>query len=109
MIRVYLDEGVSHDLRQHRTLGRFSIQTAVYMGWNGLPNGEWMTHAHQEGFDVVVTTDQSIPAQQNLLRYRFGTVILSSPDFALSDANMTDIARAIDTVQPHTSIFVEID
>ena len=49
MIRVYLDEGVSHGLRQHRTLGRYSIQTAVYMGWNALPNGEWMTQLIRKG------------------------------------------------------------
>lgn len=108
---VYLDEGVAHRLRAHRLLTArpYRIRTAVYMGWDGLPNREWMFQAHDAGFHVVVTTDQNIPAQQNLSRYGFGTVILSSPDFALSDENVHAIAEAIGSVSPHEWVFVEVD
>ena len=67
-----------------------------------------MTRAHKTGFDVVVTTDQNIPAQHNLADYRFGIVILSSPDFALTDANVVAIAKAMDTVSPHQWVFVDV-
>ena len=58
---VYLDESVKHGLRVHRLMGGHTVSTAVYMKWAGLPNGEWMKLAHEAGFQVVVTTDQSIP------------------------------------------------
>ncbi len=79
------------------------------MKWAGLPNGEWMRLAHEAGFQCVVTTDHGIPSQQNLTRYRFGIVVLSSPDFDLTDDNVAKIVDAIDSVPPHDWKFVELD
>ncbi len=106
---VYLDESVKHGLRVHRLMGGHTVSTAVYMKWAGLPNGEWMKLAHEAGFQVVVTTDQSIPPQQNLTRYRFGIVVLSKTNFEVTDDNVTKIVDAIDSVPPHDWKLVELD
>lgn len=54
--------------------------------------------AEQEGYVVLVTTDQRLPHQQNLSRWRVGVVVLL----------WTDWAWAIDAVQPGEAAEVPI-
>ncbi len=45
----------------------------------GLKNGALLAAAEAAGFDVLVTTDQEIPFQQELAGRRVAVVILSAP------------------------------
>ena len=54
--------------------------------------------AEQEGYAVLVTTDQSLPHQQNLARWRLGLVVLLSTDWSRIRLRTEEIAKAIETV-----------
>ena len=41
-------------------------QTAGFAGLAGLKNGRLLDAAEAAGFDLLITVDQNIPAQQNL-------------------------------------------
>jgi hypothetical protein len=71
--RVLLDEGVPRHLAE--PLGAAGFSTAPYPNsWKQITNGELLALAEREGFDVLVTNDKNITAQQNLQ----GEISLSS-------------------------------
>ena len=60
---MLFDQGTPAPLR-----GRFpvhSMDTLAEKGWSEKGNGAWVDVAEREGYDVLVTTDQSLPYQQN--------------------------------------------
>lgn len=80
-MKVLLDECVHQDFR-HRIPGH-DVFTVGYMGWRGTKNGALLRLAMNAGFDAFVTTDHSIPAQQNVAALSLALVILHSPSNAL--------------------------
>lgn len=65
-MRVLLDECLPHRLKQ--AIVGYDVATVSDAGWAGKSNGELLRLAVEE-FDVFVTVDQNLPAQQNLERY----------------------------------------
>ena len=64
-MRVLFDQGTPVPLRRHLTL--HVVATVFEKGWSTLQNGELLSTAeYDEGFEVLVTTDQSLKYQQNL-------------------------------------------
>jgi hypothetical protein len=51
--------------------------TVTQAGWSGIKNGQLLTLA-QEGFDVFLTIDQNMMAQQNLPQYELAVVVLEA-------------------------------
>ena len=47
-------------------------------GWELLENGELIRKAEEEGYEVIVTTDQSMRYQHNLAGRRLAIVVLLS-------------------------------
>lgn len=62
-MRILLDECIDQRLRL--LLARHECQTAAYAGFAGLKNGLLLAAAENAGFEVMMTTDQEIPFQQN--------------------------------------------
>ena len=58
--------------------------TVQQMGWSGRKNGDLLSVA-SESFDVLITTDQGIPHQQNLTRYDIGIVLLEARSNRIED------------------------
>lgn len=75
-MRILIDECVDQRLR-HSFEGQ-SCETAAYAKLAGLKNGELLTAAEVAGFDVLVTTDQEIPFQQELAGRRVAVLILGA-------------------------------
>jgi len=63
-VKVLLDENLDHRLR--KTLGSHEVFTASYKGWDGFKNGELLQAAEDDGFDVLVTGDQTLHYEQSL-------------------------------------------
>jgi hypothetical protein len=53
-------------------------QTARFAKLAGLKNGRLLDAAQEAGFEVLITADQSIPAQQNLIGRNISILILCS-------------------------------
>ena len=82
-MRILIDECVDQRLRLQ--LAGYECQTAAFAGFSGLKNGVLLDAAEAAGFDVLITTDQEIPYQQNLDRRRIAIMILSAPTNRLAD------------------------
>jgi hypothetical protein len=63
-MRILLDECVPRRLRQE--LPGHDVRTVQELGWSGKKNGELLQLMAGQGFEVLVTVDQSIRHQQNL-------------------------------------------
>ena len=82
-MRILLDECVPRPLK--REFADYEIRTVVEMGWSGKKNGELLLLMSQEGFRVLLTTDQNLRYQQNLQQAVVAIVVLVGPSNKLSD------------------------
>jgi len=82
-MRILLDECVDERLRH--LLDLHSCETARHAKLAGLKNGQLLTAAEAAGFDVIVTTDQEIPFQQNLQNRKIAVLILCARTNRLAD------------------------
>jgi hypothetical protein len=55
------------------------------MGWSGKKNGELLQLMSQEGFTILLTTDQNLRYQQNLQQAGVAVVVLVAPSNRLTD------------------------
>ena len=82
-MRLLIDECIDERLRL--LFPGHDCQTARFAKLAGLKNGRLLEAAEAAGFDVLITTDQSIPDQQNLARRRLSLIILCGPPNRLRD------------------------
>lgn len=82
-MRLLIDECIDQRLRL--LFPRHDCQTAGFANLAGLKNGRLLEAAEAAGFDVLITTDQSIPDQQNLAKRRISLIILCGPTNRLRD------------------------
>ena len=80
-MRILLDECVTKRLKPH--LSQHEVATVTEKGWSGLKNGQLMTAAVADGFDVLLTIDKNLQHQQNIGKYSLIVVLLNSPSSKL--------------------------
>jgi hypothetical protein len=99
-VKVLLDENLDHALRG--LLEPHEAATVTYMGGAGLQNGELLRAAEDSGFDVLLTGDQTLYFEQNLIGRRLAIVALSAIQLPIIKENLLKIVAAIDTATPGT-------
>lgn len=82
-MRILLDECAPRPLK--RQLADYEIRTVVEMGWSGKNNGELLLLMSQEGFTILLTTDQNLRYQQNLQQAGVAVVVLVASSNRLPD------------------------
>ncbi|MEG4838841.1 hypothetical protein QUB24_12030 [Microcoleus sp. B9-D4] len=82
-MRILLDECAPRPLK--RELADYEIRTVVEMGWSGKKNGELLLLMSQEGFTILLTTDQNLRYQQNLQQAGVAVVVLVASSNRLPD------------------------
>lgn len=97
-MKVLLDEDIPHKLRGH--LAAHETVTVAYLGWSGLKNGELLKAAEGAAFDVLVTSDQGLPHQQNLLARKLAVVVLSAQDWNILKHHVVKISAAVNRAKP---------
>lgn len=97
-MKVLLDENLDHRLRE--ALGTHEVFTASYQGWHGLKNGELLHAAEADGFDVLITGDQTLSYEQNLTGLHVAIIVLSSIEWRLLKPHSGRILAAIDSATP---------
>lgn len=106
-MRILFDQGTPVPLRKH--LSAHAVATAYEMGWGSLQNGELLQQAEDEGFVVLVTTDQNLKYQQNLTSRRIAIVVLSTTSWPRIQAQVADIIAVVNTIQPNGYTEITID
>jgi hypothetical protein len=99
-MRILLDECAPRPLK--RELTDYEIRTVVEMGWAGKKNGELLRLMSQEGFTILLTTDQNLRYQQNLRQAGVAVVVLVAPSNKLSDLLplMQDTRDVLNAITP---------
>jgi len=82
-MRLLIDECVDERLRL--PFPGHDCETARFATLAGLKNGRLLEAAETAGFDVLITVDQNIPDQQNLVGRRISLVILCGTTNRLRD------------------------
>src|SRR5581483_905336 len=82
-MRILLDECVPRRLGQK--LPGHDVRTVPEMGWSGKKNGELLQLMAGQGFEVLLTVDQSIRHQQNLQATGVAVVVLVAVSNRLAD------------------------
>ena len=99
-MRILLDECAPRPLK--RELTGYEIRTVVEMGWSGKKNGELLKLMSQEGFTILLTTDQNLRYQRNLQKAGVAVVLLIAPSNKLSDLLplIPDARNVLNTIAP---------
>ena len=97
-MKVLFDHNTPKSLRQY--LPEHLVDTARERGWAELSNGNLLAQAERDGYDVLVTADQSMGYQQNIARRRVGVVVLLSNRWPVVRMRIEEIRAAIDGIQP---------
>ena len=73
-----------------------SVDTAAEMGWSKLGNGELISAAEENGFSLMLTTDQNLCYQQNLSSREIGIIVLKTTSWLRIRNKIDDVIHAID-------------
>ena len=106
-MRVLLDEQLPRQLASY--LVGHDVRTVQQESWSGLKNGVLLDEAAAAGFAVLLTGDQNLQFQQNLLKRQLGVVVLCARSNALEDLLplIDGVLSAIESVQPGQVVRVE--
>ena len=105
-MRILFDQGTPVAIRN--ALQSHTVRTAREEGWSTLSNGELLRAAEEAGFDLLLTTDNNLPHQQNLKGRKLAVVILSRNRWVLIKPRITEIVTAIHSATPGVYSVVEI-
>ncbi len=105
-MRVLFDQGAPVPLRGR--LPDHRVETAYERGWSNLRNSALLDRAEAEGFELLVTTDQSLRHQQNLTGRRLSVLVLMSTSWPRIEARADRIVAAIERIAPGECVEVPI-
>jgi hypothetical protein len=97
-MKILFDQGTPVPLRRH--LHPRPVDTAAEMGRAALANGDLLAAAEQAGFDILVTTDQSLRYQQNLAQRKIGVVVLMTTSWPRIRQKIQELVVVIDGLPP---------
>lgn len=78
------------------------------MGWDLLPDGELLTTAEANGYELFITSDQKIRYQQNLAGRRLAILVLMLNNWSAIRWRVDDIVAAVNQMQPGDYLEMEI-
>jgi predicted nuclease of predicted toxin-antitoxin system len=81
-MKLLLDECLPHPLK--RLLQGHECSTVQEMGWSGKTNGQLLALAEGQ-FQVLITMDQGMEYEQNLIGRRLALLILCAPSNKVED------------------------
>lgn len=99
-MKILLDEmlpaGVADLLPSH------AVTTVKAAGFTGLKNGELIRGAAAAGYEVLITADRSLPAQQNIPASGVALVLVPGNRMADISPRADEIEAALQAAKPGT-------
>ena len=65
-----------------------------------MANGDLIDSAEQDGYEILITTDQSMRHQQNLAGRRLAIIVLLSGAWPYTESRIENIRAAVTGAQP---------
>ena len=77
-MKILLDENIDPRLKDFidSKNNKIIITSVKYMNWLGMKNGELLSRAVENEFDIFISADKQIKYQQNLMKYGINIIIL---------------------------------
>lgn len=97
-MKVLFDQGTPAPLRRY--LSGHSVDTAFERGWSNLQNGVLLDRAEQEGYQLLITTDQNLRHQQNIADRSLAVLVLLSTSWPRIQLRVERILEAFNTLEP---------
>ena len=97
-MRILFDQGIPVPLRRH--LRGHSIDTAYERGWSTIRNGLLVEEAERAGYQLLITTDQSIRYQVDLSASRLAVIVLTSTSWPRIQLKLREIRDVVDAAKP---------
>lgn len=102
---ILFDNGTPAPLRQ--ALQGHVVVEAIERGWDRLLNGELISIAEAEGFEILLTTDKNIRYQQNLKRRRIAFVVIGNQQRPTLRRHVEKVVAAVNAATPGS--YTEVD
>ena len=104
-MKILFDQGAPAPLKDF--LPNHDVSTAYELGWSPLQNGELLSAAESNGFEVFITTDTNLRYQQNLIQRKISIVVLSTTSWPRIKPNTSKIIDAVN--QSTNNSFIEVN
>ncbi len=96
-MKILFDQGTPAPLRQH--LAGHSVDTAYERGWSELRNDDLLDEAENSGCELLITTDQNMCYQQNLVGKHLEILVLLSTSWPRIQSKIGDVQHAVEGMQ----------
>jgi hypothetical protein len=96
--RVLLDHNVPAKLV--RLLTAFDVKLADQLGWAELRNGKLLEAAEDNGFDVLLTGDKTLAAENEMRGRKIGMVAMSANNWKIVRDYVPAISEALHKCKP---------
>ena len=83
------------------------VVEAVERGWDRLLNGELISVAEAEGFEILLTTDKNIRYQQNLKGRKIAFVVIGNQQWPTLRLHVEKVVAAVNAATPGS--YTEVD
>jgi predicted nuclease of predicted toxin-antitoxin system len=97
-MKILFDQGTPVPLR--RSLAEHTVDTAYERGWSALTNGDLLAIAERDGYQVMITTDQNLRYQQNLVSRKIAIIVLMSTSWPRIQLQIAVIQNAVANCVP---------
>lgn len=97
-LRILIDECLPVQLR-HAFAGH-DVRTVMHMSWRSVKNGELLSAAEREGFDVFVTADVGIPKSHDLAGWHLAVVVVPTNRRKIVDSIVALVRKTAEEVAP---------
>ena len=97
-MKILFDQGVPRPLRRYLT-GHL-VDTTAERGWSTLENGVLLDQAEEDGYQLLITTDQSLRHQQNFAGRKIAILVLLSTAWPLIQLRIEEIQAVVNEMTP---------
>ncbi len=104
-MKVLLDEMLPADVSG--LLPGHAVVSVQRAGYKGLKNGELLRRAAADGYNVLLTADRNLPAQQNIPAVSIAVVLVRGSKTSEIAAQADKMSAAIAAAKPGTVTRVE--
>jgi hypothetical protein len=105
-LRILFDHGTPAPLIPF--LEGHTVTKAKDAGWDKLGNGDLLKAAEGAGFELLLTTDKNMAAQQNLKGRAIAIVVLGNSQWRIVQRHVRKIAASVDAATPGSRVQVDI-
>ena len=105
-MRILFDQGTPVPLRQ--SLANHSVDTVFERGWSTVENGALLETSEQEGYQLLISTDQNLKYQQNLSDRSIAIIVLLSTSWPRIQQKVDEIEAKVNAIAPGSYMEIPI-